>query len=184
VEQAEKSYLVGSGALGLRSATMWDAASIAANIRESDLRDLVATTDEGAESIILRNIKSKNRVFSVDFENHCVATVGVVLIEGLERSIIWMLGTRALDIALRRHGGARVCRSWLEVVAEDHEELFNIVPRENRTTIRWLSWLGFRPTAEYKNFRGRGHDCIELTVRRVKRAPCVVLTPPVRPSSS
>lgn len=150
----------------LRKATLADAGVVASDLRLSDQLDLQASTREPAQLIIERAIFTGPHVLAVEHCGTCIAVGGVTAPRPDGRSVVWMLGTSGLDAALD-HGGARLSKTWLHLMSDGRPSLFNIVPASNTRTVRWLKWLGFQVTGAFPNFRGLGHDCLEMTLVRL-----------------
>jgi len=66
--------------------------------------------------------------------------------------IPWLLSGPQIEI--HRTAALRLCRRYIKEIAEQHPILANFVDARNRTSIRWLKWLGFtvKPAIPYGPF--------------------------------
>jgi hypothetical protein len=142
----------------MRSARQSDLAAVAADLRPSDLADLVATSPINPVELLLSAPLRSSAVFAFEFDGKAVAVGGIRDLAGESAAAVWLLGTPGLDRAFRR-GALRLCDPWLRVMAGPRSRLCNVIPIANTRTMRWLHQLGFRPVAHFPNYRGLGHHC-------------------------
>lgn len=126
----------------IREAVESDIYAIAPLLREADLQEIEALTDELPLKGLLDSFQHSNvcRVGLVNDEYVCIYGVQRESLLG-DRGLIWMLGTDLLP------------RHWIRFLKENGDEIEEITANtsyvenwcdaRNKTTIRWLKWLGF-----------------------------------------
>ncbi len=138
--------------LTLAPPTEQDVAELLANIRPIDLFEMRA---------VIGNADPETTIWSAlqgcDWPTTVRAPDGALMLLGGLRPISllngigcpWLLGTPAVE----RHPGAlmRLARRYLPVIRARYPTLVNYVSADNKTTIRWLTRLGFdiRPERPY-----------------------------------
>jgi len=163
--RAEALAIDERGPFRLRAVMRGDATAIAPFLRESDLLDIAATAVKPPLEAILASLATSDRTFAADFDGQCVAVAGTAFRNEINRTFIWLLGSERFDVMLRS-GGWRLFKPWFEIIAGDAAVLFTVMAEANKRDIRWLTWLGFEQEGRFENFRGRGHTCVRMVLRR------------------
>ncbi|MBL4860744.1 MAG: hypothetical protein JKX96_11240 [Acinetobacter sp.] len=127
----------------IRSATEEDAEYLSTRLKPMDIREIDAVTGRGA-IVVLKSgvIGSENcRVGTVDGVPLCV--YGVRKMSHLsDTGIVWLLSTDEIDKHVMKFG--RECGKELKKMMGNLRMIENYCHVENRKTIVWLRWLGFK----------------------------------------
>lgn len=140
--------------ISLRDATATDVEFVAENLRDADTIELrLAQTHEPAEAVRLGAAMSIwTRVLCLD--GRPAALYGVAPMDLPDCGSPWMLATD--DIGRISHAFLVASRGEAERMCRQFRFLFNQVHRDNRTSIKWLLWLGFsidyNPSGPYGQF--------------------------------
>lgn len=127
----------------IRPTRIEDAVELAQNLRESDLAELRAYGHaQSNDEVIRRSVASSIMAWSayIDGELACIMGVAPLSITSGIGSP-WMFGTPVLD----KHNRVLV-RNTPEYIArmlKAFPHLVNFVHSKNRTSVRWLRYLGF-----------------------------------------
>lgn len=125
-----------------RDATIEDVEFLSTRLREIDLRELSAVSGRSPDAVLKYALRFSDicRAGIADGETICMYGVQAKGITAI--GMIWMLGTDALD-AHAMKVGRETYKQTREMIA-DFDLLENWVHIENKKTIRWLMWLGFK----------------------------------------
>lgn len=133
-------------------ATIADARLLAAQMRECDRIEVLASGAKSVESAVIQSVQMSLQAYSFWCDGDLVCIAGVSsksLLGGV--GVPWALGTGLMDRMPRQvlHYSPRM----LAVMMGEFAELVNYVHAENRRSIRWLKWLGFTvdPAQQLKN---------------------------------
>jgi len=127
----------------VRRPTDEDIDHIVDNIREADIEELEAldgtTVRESLDRI--EDIENTSHVWEVEGKVMCI--FGVVPQPGpLSSGVIWMLATE--DFHKYAKIFARGCQDVVSDMINGYSYLFNYIHSENKVSINWLKWLGFK----------------------------------------
>ena len=123
-------------------ATADHARYIGENMRAADRQEVWASSHALPDAATMESFRRSLECWTgvVDGEPICIFGVAPVsLVTGYAAP--WMLGTDQLE-----RNAVKFLRGSKEVVAgwkRDYRHLFNYVDARNKTSIRWLKWLGF-----------------------------------------
>lgn len=123
----------------IRPATRADAEFIAFNLRPSDRAEVEASAKQSPQEALVRSFEASRECFVAVADGDPVAIFGVGLVGDV--AVPWMLGTpvmRRYPVEVLRRAKAYV-RRWLA----EHRVLVNFVDARNKTSIRFLTRLGF-----------------------------------------
>lgn len=126
----------------IRDATLDDAETLAPLLRSIDLKEIVAMSGRSARAVLRSGIKTGEytKVAFVDDEPVCI--FGIVRNGAFsDEGTIWMLGTDAVEKNSIRF--LRNCREQVEKMTKGFRRVSNFCHAENKTTLKWLEWLGF-----------------------------------------
>jgi hypothetical protein len=127
----------------IRRPTARDIDFLVENIRDEDTAEINAmggmTAREALDST--PNLDENAWVWEKNGKVMCI--FGVNPIEELDRTgAIWLLGTKYFDD--HHMVFAAACSSVFEELIKDYKMVFNYVYAENKKSIKWLEWLGFK----------------------------------------
>ena len=127
----------------IRAATEYDAEYLSTRLKEMDLREIAAVSARGSYVVLRSGLEGSEdcRVGTVDGIPLCM--YGVRKLSHLsDTGTIWMLGTAEVDKHFMKFG--RECRKELKKQMGNLRMVENYCHVENRKTIVWLKWLGFK----------------------------------------
>ncbi len=133
-------------------ATIEHAWAIAANMRAADIDECIAECSTPLEALV-RGIHSSTWCVTVLLDEVPTLMFGVAPVAVLNRiGAPWLLGTD--DIHRIRRPFIRECRGYVDRMLETYPTLQNVVDARNKTSIRWLKWLGFqmKPVVEVNGY--------------------------------
>lgn len=115
--------------------------ALAETIRETDRREIQATSGSAPLDAITRCVDQSERVWCGEIGGK-VAFIGGVSPANLGgRRVPWMIGSYVLDVNPAVF--LRYCREKMPLVKDAYPWLENYVDERATTTVRWLKWLGF-----------------------------------------
>ena len=127
----------------IRAATEQDAEYLSTRLKSMDMREIDACTGRPALAVLKSGIVGSEdcRVGTVDGVPLCV--YGVRKMSHLsDTGIAWLLGTEEIDNHVMKFG--RECGNELKKMMGNLRMIENYCHVENRKTIVWLRWLGFK----------------------------------------
>lgn len=126
----------------IREAQPGDDAAIWADLRQSDIDELMATFGRASMNELTRGLNSSDVCWYAEIDGNPAALFGAVTDSALLLSgTPWLLGTTQLDD--HRVVFARRSRRYIRYIASRYAWLANYVDVRNEPTIKWLKWLGF-----------------------------------------
>lgn len=126
----------------VRAARLDDALVVAANIREADRAEVLASSHSTPERAISESLRVSTAAWVGYYDDRPVCVFGVAplnLLAGIGSP--WLLGTD--DLAERPAGFLRRCRPYVRRMLRVYPTLVNHVDDRNEVSKRWLSWMGF-----------------------------------------
>lgn len=127
----------------VRPATEEDVVYLSPRLRDVDRLEIKFISGNSAEKSILFGFQYSDKCLVGTANDEPICIFGVKNYSSLsDRGIIWMLGTAEVSNHSIRF--LRECKSQLNFMISDMRYLENWVYCENKVTIRWLKWLGFK----------------------------------------
>ena len=126
----------------IRPVTRDALAHLAKHMRPADRQEVWAAGHRTPREALNRAVDLSRRAWLGYADGVPAAAWGVAPASLLgETGVPWLLGTEAIE----RHPVAflRRCRGMLDDLSRDFLVLRNLVDTRNRSSIRWLGWLGF-----------------------------------------
>lgn len=143
---------------GFRKAIPSDIAALAPRLRGADLSELAASTGE-------HPVLALRKSFALSDECHTIIANGQIagMFGKVEGGVVWLVGSDALasipHTFLRE--SRRVIQGWLKV----EPLLWNFLDERNALHIKWITWLGFKPT-------GRSCVLLDTSVKFLEYSLC------------
>ncbi len=127
---------------------------LAAGMRAADRREVWASHRNVPYEALSRSLKTSERAWTALLDGRPMVMWGVARLGSImsEVGTPWLLGTDDLKkcwLELLRQS-----RPWVERMQEGYRRLENYVHHDNRLSIRWLLWCGFRVEPEETIFHG------------------------------
>lgn len=114
-------------------------------LRESDKRELAATTDAEPLDVLLEAIEISSLAWAAERHGHCQVLFGTAPVIPETMGSIWLLASP--DIYRWRKEFMRLSRKYVDRMHEDYMVLTNFVDDRNRASQAWLRRLGFQTGA-------------------------------------
>ena len=130
--------------LYVEKATPNDAFDLAFNLRQLDKYEVAAMGNTPLEVLIAPFRYTRNGVntYTVFYNKQVVAMFGVVSTpQNAKHGTIWMLASDELQNHWLYF--TKRTKKWVDYFLSDYDFVYNFVPKNNTTTIKWLKWLGF-----------------------------------------
>jgi hypothetical protein len=127
----------------IRAATEEDAEYLSTRLKSMDMREIAAVSARPALAVLKSGLNGSEdcRVGTVNDVPLCM--YGVRKLSHLsDNGIVWMLSTEEIDKHFMKFG--RECRKELKSIMGSLRMIENYCHIENRKTIVWLRWLGFK----------------------------------------
>lgn len=116
---------------------------IAARMRDADVAEVKAAAGLVSREALLSSLDKSDRAFTVMINGVPEIMFGVASLNVLTGlGVPWMLGTDVVTANYR--AVLRLSRMMLPGLARGYSVLRNIVHADNRVSVAWLRWLGFR----------------------------------------
>tara|TARA_R110000787_G_C13426968_1_gene445311 strand:- start:1995 stop:2519 length:525 start_codon:yes stop_codon:yes gene_type:complete len=130
------------GQLRLTDSCVEDAEKIADNMRFTDVRECYIWGVTPLEALTEPLVTEYAETYTIKHQNKPIAMLGVTPVEGLVSTArVWMLGT--IDITYNFRPFLRGCKTVIEMLQGNYDEIENFVPIDHEETVMWLSWCGF-----------------------------------------
>jgi hypothetical protein len=127
----------------IRDATEADAEYLATRLRAIDVREISAVSGRSPRASLISGVRGSEYCKAGVADGEVVCLYGVRRLSVWEDDcVIWMLGTDDLPKHAVRF--IRDCRSEVVSMVQQFKFVENWCHAENKTTIRWLKWLGFK----------------------------------------
>jgi hypothetical protein len=124
-------------------ATLEHARYVAANLREADREEVMASTGWSPERALAESLSSSSNAWTGLADDAPVCIFGVAGETLLSRTgFPWMLGTDGVATYQRQF--LRRNRPLVQIMLSMFPYLVNYVDQRNTVAIRWLKWLGFK----------------------------------------
>lgn len=127
----------------LQKAERKDAISLAPNLREIDRLEVECTGSTPEASLLMCFDLPKAGVLSgFNSDNEVILMCGVSECPyNPEMGVIWMLASPKIHEHSREI--LRLSKETIEVLSTEYKAVYNLVHKDNKTSIRWLEWCGF-----------------------------------------
>jgi hypothetical protein len=118
------------------------AVAMAPHLRPADAAEIHAASGRTAEQALLTSLALSTHAWTavIDGRPACIWGAGPLSLV-LGRGCPWLLGTSEVERQARPF--LRLSRAFLAEMRATYPELENHVDARNRTSLRWLRWLGF-----------------------------------------
>jgi hypothetical protein len=143
------------------------AVTMAPDMRPADVAEVYAASGRTPEAALLASLRRSTHAWTclVDGTPACIWGVGPLSLAG-GQGCPWMLGTA--QVGRHRREFLRQSRLFLRQMLETYDELENVVDARNRSSLRWLAWLGFTiAPAEPYGFLGLPFHAFRMRRRHV-----------------
>jgi hypothetical protein len=127
----------------VREPTKEDVEYLVEHIRPEDAAELDALHGSTVKSALEEtpDLLTSSKVWEVDGKP--VAIFGVTRQFGpMSVGVIWLLGTTEFHKYTKKF--ARYCKEVFDDLISGYSYVFNYIHSENKTSIEWLKWLGFK----------------------------------------
>lgn len=127
-------------------ATLEHAEAIAANVREADRLELLASSGTDPLTAMRRGLETTPETLTGLYDGEPACMFGVWPFSALGgMGAAWMIGSRVLDRPGAQRALLRLSAPVVEYWSEHYPSLiYNFVDARNTRAIRWLRWLGFQ----------------------------------------
>lgn len=152
--------------LRVRPAAVDDIDALAGNLRESDAREIAATSAARPVDAIERCVARSEHSWTGEIDGRLMFVGGITPANFMSpRRSPWLLGTPELDANPRPF--LRYCRDKMPEIRLAYPHLENFIDARSEKTIAWLSWLGFtiHPAEPYGILRRPFHRFTLITER-------------------
>lgn len=127
----------------VRSATMDDVEYLATRLKPMDLIEIDAITGRDPFVVLKSGLEGSENCQVGTADNIPFCIYGVRKLSHLsDNGIVWMLGTEEIDKHAMKFG--RECAKELKKMMGNLRMIENYCHSENRKTIVWLKWIGFK----------------------------------------
>lgn len=130
------------GKLRIDEVTVGHVSKLAADLREADKQEILASTGANPVKIITQSVLMSDKSFAVSVSGQLLYIIGVVKPSLLGFSgIPWLLGTNEIKNHKRDF-----LKSSYELLKAEQKELLsmhNYVDARNKDSIKWLRFMGF-----------------------------------------
>jgi hypothetical protein len=124
------------------TATKKHAEQLAPKLRDIDVREIkVANPKESVKSLLKMCVESSTDTWAIVDNKSCVALFGIRDMEN-NSGIPWMLSSPEFFTKYYRRF-IKETPDWLEKLWGNKTYLFNYISKDNSTSIKWLTKLGF-----------------------------------------
>jgi hypothetical protein len=141
----------------LQKALHRDAINLASNLRDIDKLEVECTgsTPEASllrcfdlpKSEVLSGLSSNNEVILMCGVSECPINPDV--------GVIWMLASPS--IRKHRKDIVRLSKDTIDMLCVGYKSVYNLIHKDNKTSIRWLEWCGFT-VDKTKTYEQGGED--------------------------
>ena len=122
-----------------------DVTALAARLRQGDIDELHYFNGNSAEDELMLSFRNAKLCFTLkDLSGTPAAMFGVGWTPNPRVGRMWLLSTEFIYSVGRPF--LMQCPFYVGLCMHGHDALFNFVFDENLDTIKWIEWLGFKPT--------------------------------------
>ena len=132
----------------LRPATLADALSVCANLRDADRAECLAASGIRPEYKLPRVVQEGGALAMIAPDGNVAGLCGIHPTLIPDYASVWMVATNA--ITRHRHLMLASAAAWLDEQHLQFPRIGNMVDARNALHVRWLATLGFRFTAVHR----------------------------------
>ncbi len=135
----------------VRKAKLEDAVHLSKIMRKEDISEIkISHNVEPLEGLLSAFQLKNSQVFSiVGSDKDCVGMFGVSDCPFEKRfGVAWMLSSDKLNSDARQF--LKESRSWVNVLNEKYDYIYNWVHPDNWVTLKWLQFCGFKPKSKHQ----------------------------------
>ena len=150
--------------LVIRPATALDAdALLARGVRAADEAECRKMTGAGVPELLHESVAQSDCAAAVEYEGRIMALFGVAslplcpLLAGRRMGLVWLVGHDDFERPELAVALARASRRFMACWLREYALLGNFVDPDNKTSLRWLAWLGFVIDRETPVYGPHGH---------------------------
>lgn len=126
----------------VRKTTIDDIEFLSENARECDVVEVKAFSGYTIREVLQKTPNLLKSSQTLEIDGHLIAVFGVVPNSDLKGvGVIWMLATDKFDEYSAVF--AKICKGVVKDMLKGYNYVYNYVHSENKSSIRWLKWLGF-----------------------------------------
>jgi hypothetical protein len=122
--------------------TAW-LATLAANLRRSDLDEITATHALDPVTSLMTSARLSEMAWVILWNGEPVAIFGAAPTPCPDSGLVWMMGTPGMDDRRPALTIARMTRPYLAVMHRRFPCLWNYIDARNEKSMNWLKWSGF-----------------------------------------
>lgn len=119
-------------------------ASLADNLRQSDLDEITATHDLDPFTSLLTSARLSELAWVILWNGEPVSIFGAAPTPCPDSGLVWMMGTPGMDERRPSLTIARMTRPYLERMHRRYPCLWNNIDARNEKSMNWLKWSGFK----------------------------------------
>ena len=130
--------------LYVEKSTPEHAFDLAFDLRQEDKYEVALAGHTPLEALIapFRYTRDGVNTYTVLDSGIPVAMFGVISTpHNIRHGSVWFLSSYKLDKNMRYF--TKRTKKWVDYFLSDYDFVYNFVPENNTTTIKWLKWLGF-----------------------------------------
>lgn len=135
----------------VREAKLEDAVYLSKRMRDEDVKEIkISHNAEPLESLLSSFQLKNSQVFSIIGTNKdCVGMFGVSDCPFTENfGVAWLLSSDNLNSDARQF--LKESRSWVNLLNEKYDYIYNWVHPDNWVTLKWLQFCGFKPKSKHQ----------------------------------
>lgn len=119
-----------------------DVLKLVGRLRQADKDELYATNGEDPDKTLIESWNDSKHRWSVWLNDYLVCVFGLTEYKPISNiGIPWLLGSD--DVLKIRKTFVKQSISYIDLMLDEFQHLFNFVDARNKASIRWLKWLGF-----------------------------------------
>lgn len=156
-----------------RPATILDAnALLERGVRAADQSECWKMTGATVDELLRESVDKSACVAAAEYNGNVIALFGVAplllfpLLMGKYMGLVWLVGHDDFDRPGLAVPLGRASQLFVDCWQREYELLGNFVDPENKTSLRWLKWLGFNIDARLPLRGPQGHTLYRFWKRR------------------
>jgi len=131
--------------LYVEKGTPTHAFELAEKLRKQDIEECALAGNTPEQSLInpFRYRRDNVNTYSVLKNGEVIGMFGVVsTANDIKKGTVWFLASDKIYDDWKYF--TKRTKKWTSFFLSDYEFVYNFVPKQNKTTIKWLKWLGFQ----------------------------------------
>lgn len=126
-----------------RDAALEDCAILAPKMRQQDAKEVWHSNGASPLEALVMSFKDCEENHTIiDDEGEVIGMFGCGTVHNTRIGVPWLLASDKLPKITKQF--LPQSKEWIESLHDRHDMLFNYVHAENRISIRWLKWMGFK----------------------------------------